>query len=133
MGAPIWSRRRGWVMRRVSLWGSIAVLAAIVLVPASAAGAGSGSPPAAKGGLDCNGFSPLQTTYRQLWCTEIAANDENGFEDNGHYVGHDEPDVGFFSNQPGSANSMSYSDDPAARPAARRPRSRSAARHRCSS
>ena len=95
-------------MRRVSLWGSIAVLAAIVLVPASAAGAGNGSQPAAKGGLDCNGFSPLQTTYRQLWCTEIAANDENGFEDNGHYVGHDEPDIGFFSNQHGSANSMSY-------------------------
>ena len=67
------------------------------------------SPPAAKGGLDCNGFSPLQTTYRQLWCTEIAANDENGFEDNGHYVGHDEPDIGFFSNQHGSANGMSYS------------------------
>jgi hypothetical protein len=41
--------------------------------------------------LDCNGFSPLQTTFRQLWCPEIAANDENGFEDNGHYVGHDEP------------------------------------------
>ena len=108
MGAPIWVAPEGWVMRGVSLWGSIAVLAAIVLVPASAAGAGNGSQPAAKGGLDCNGFSPLQTTYRQLWCTEIAANDENGFEDNGHYVGHDEPDIGFFSNRHGSANSMSY-------------------------
>ena len=39
-------------------------------------------------------------------CTEIAANDENGFEDNGHYVGHDEPDIGFYSTKPGPANNM---------------------------
>src|SRR5207248_2961208 len=64
--------------------------------------------PNSKGGLDCNGFSPVQKTFRHLWCTEIAANDENGFEDNGHYVGHDEPDIGFFSNKHGSGNSMSY-------------------------
>ena len=57
--------------------------------------------PNARGGLDCNGFSPVQKTFRQMWCTEIAANDENGFEDNGHYVGHDKPDIGFFSTQPG--------------------------------
>jgi hypothetical protein len=50
----------------------------------------------------------VQKTYRQLWCTEIAANDRNGFEDNGHYVGHDEPDLGFFSGQPGSATRMTY-------------------------
>jgi hypothetical protein len=60
------------------------------------------------GGLDCNGFSPLQKTFRHLLCTEIAANDEHGFEDNGHYVGHDEPDLGFFSKKHGSGNSMSY-------------------------
>jgi hypothetical protein len=41
-------------------------------------------------------------------CTEIASNSEYGFLDNGHYVGHDEPDLGFFSNTPGSGNSMSY-------------------------
>ena len=96
-------------MRRVSLWGAVAALATTALIPATAAAAGgNGWHPAAKGGLDCNGFSPVQTTYRQLWCTEIAANDENGFEDNGHYVGHDEPDIGFFSFRHGSANSMSY-------------------------
>ena len=61
-----------------------------------------------RGGLDCNGFSPLQKTFRHLMCTEIASNSEYGFLDNGHYVGHDEPDLGFFSNTPGSGNSMSY-------------------------
>jgi hypothetical protein len=50
----------------------------------------------------------VQETYRQLWCTEIAANDPNGFADNGHYVGHDEPDLGFFSYRHGSANNMTY-------------------------
>ncbi|HYX61267.1 MAG TPA: hypothetical protein VE888_19925, partial [Streptosporangiaceae bacterium] len=62
----------------------------------------------ARGGLDCNGFSPLQKTFRHLMCTEVASNSEYGFLDNGHYVGHDEPDLGFYSNTPGSGNSMSY-------------------------
>jgi len=84
-------------MRRLAGVGSMVALAALMMLGASgaqAAGGGSAAPwhPAARGGLDCNGFSPVQRTYRQLWCTEIAANDENGFEDNGHYVGHDEPD-----------------------------------------
>jgi hypothetical protein len=98
-------------MRRGALFGSLFVaLALIVLAPAAAQGAaGSVSwHPNARGGLDCNGFSPVQKTYRQMWCTEIAANDANGFEDNGHYVGHDEPDIGFFSTQRGSANNMTY-------------------------
>jgi hypothetical protein len=98
-------------MRRIALWGSaIAAMVAIALVPATAGAAGgaTGWHPKAKGGLDCNGFSPVQKTYRKLWCTEIAANDENGFEDNGHYVGHDEPDIGFFSLRHGSANDITY-------------------------
>src|SRR5207248_6000281 len=67
-----------------------------------------GGHPAARGGLDCNGWSPLQKTFRHMWCTEIAANSPNGFLDNGWYVGHDEPDLGFFSFRPGSANHMTY-------------------------
>ena len=108
MGAPIWVAPEGMGHARSFALGLDRGACCDRAGPASAAGAGNGSQPAAKGGLDCNGFSPLQTTYRQLWCTEIAANDENGFEDNGHYVGHDEPDIGFFSNRHGSANSMSY-------------------------
>jgi hypothetical protein len=112
-------------MRRIALVGStVAVVAAMAFAPGVAqAGSGGGSAswhPKAYGGLDCNGFSPVQKTYRQMWCTEIAANDENGFEDNGHYVGHDEPDVGFFSNRHGSSNTMTYKmilpRDPASTP-----------------
>jgi len=37
---------------------------------------------------------------------------ENGkrsrFEDNGHYIGHDEPSVKFISSTPGSGNTMTY-------------------------
>jgi hypothetical protein len=67
--------------------------------------------------LDCNGFSPVQGGLNiqspggvrsYLGCTEIAANDEHGFDDNDHYVGHDEADIGFFSSRHGSGNSASY-------------------------
>jgi len=37
-------------------------------------------------------------------CTEVANSDEVF----GHYVGHDEPSLAFFSNRPGSGNHMSY-------------------------
>lgn len=95
----------------------LALLSAVALVMITLGVAPAGASPAkpssaqqtnARGGLDCNGFSPLQKTFRQLWCTEIASNDDEGFLDNGHYVGHDEPDLGFFSNKHGSGNSMSY-------------------------
>ena len=33
---------------------------------------------------------------------------QSRFLDNGWYVGHDEPDIGFFSNKPGSSNNMTY-------------------------
>src|SRR5438270_9227600 len=104
-------------MRRLALWVSLAG-AAVALAPASSAAATWH--PAPKGGLDCNGFSPVQKTFRQMWCTEIAANDPNGFEDNNHYVGHDEPDIGFFSRARGSSVNMTYKTvlpiDPAAPP-----------------
>src|SRR4051812_4143855 len=92
-------------MRRVALWVSLGAVAMLGLLPSVAAAA---PVPAPRGGLDCNGFSPLQQTFRHLWCTEIAANDEQGFEDNGHYVGHDEPDIGFFAFRRGSATQMTY-------------------------
>jgi hypothetical protein len=102
------------------LW--ILLAAGLALAAPGALAAGStANGPAAKGGLDCNGFSPLQTTFRHFFCTEIAANDTNGFEDNGHYVGHDEPDIGFYSGRPGTANNMTYTTilpvDPSAPPA----------------
>jgi hypothetical protein len=104
-------------MRKIALLGLLALAAvSVTAVPASAhatasahaAAARPGSPANSQGGLDCNGFSPLQKTFRYMMCTEIAANDDQGFLDNGHYVGHDEPDIGFYSNKHGSGNSMSY-------------------------
>jgi len=97
-------------MRKGQRW--LGAAGVVVLLAGLQAPAGAQTAPKVsanpRGGLDCNGFSPVQKTYRQLWCTEVAANDDNGFEDNGHYVGHDEPDIGFFSNKHGSGNSMSY-------------------------
>jgi hypothetical protein len=100
-------------MRRTALVGSMAAVVVLMVFASGVAqaqgGRGSASwHPKSRGGLDCNGFSPVQKTYRPMWCTEIAANDANGFEDNGHYVGHDEPDIGFFSGRHGSGNSMTY-------------------------
>src|SRR5215472_10784656 len=99
-------------MRKVALFAALTLpVLMITASPAVANGLSSGPAQAqvnAQGGLDCNGFSPLQTTFRHLLCTEIASNSEYGFLDNGHYVGHDEPDLGFYSNTPGSGNSMSY-------------------------
>ena len=59
--------------------------------------------PKGTGLLDCNGFSPVQHVLKHLQCAEIAANEEDGFEDNGHYVGHDEADIGWFSTRAGSS------------------------------
>ena len=117
-------------MRRVPLWlALIGAAAALALMPTAAQAAtraaaarasqhaavraaqratAQGWHPAARGGLDCNGWSPVQKTFRQMWCTEIAANSPRGFLDNGWYVGHDEPDLGFFSFKHGSANHMTY-------------------------
>jgi len=64
--------------------------------------------------VDCNGFSPKYGTVRKVAgmnCVD-PLNRENGkparFEDNGHYIGHDEPSVKFISSTPGSGNTMTY-------------------------
>jgi len=71
--------------------------------------------PASQGELDCNGFSPVQKPLREFNCTDIAggkkanANTWGGrFYDNGHYIGHDEPDTGFLSSAPGSGNNVTW-------------------------
>jgi hypothetical protein len=64
--------------------------------------------------LDCNGWSKAYGTVRKLagsTCVD-PVQVKNGkrlrFEDNGHYIGHDEPSVKFISSTPGSGNTMSY-------------------------
>jgi hypothetical protein len=92
--------------------------------------------PNAVNGLDCNGFSTKYKTLRsgsQMGCTDPFLREQekvNGktvtkterFEDNGRYIGHDEPSVKFISNAAGSGNTMTYLTklpvDPSKRPTA---------------
>ena len=81
------------------------------------------------GGLDCNGFSRIQKSIRRFAvCADVQGvkgahnrNTWNGrFIDNGHYIGHDEPDLTVFSNEHGSGNDVTWTEtlgtDPAAPP-----------------
>lgn len=97
-------------MKRLVVLGVAALgAAALTGVPSVAASSRPQWRPAASGSLDCNGHSLVQKPVKLgLPCTDIAANDDEGFLDNGHYVGHDEADVGFFSNRPGSGGNMRY-------------------------
>ena len=78
------------------------------------------------GGLDCNGLSPVQhPVKRVIQCADPRGSDEGRFEDNGRYIGHDEPSVRFLSNQPGSGSNYSMTErlpvEPRALPTVRHP------------
>jgi hypothetical protein len=85
-------------------------------IPAVASTTASSSyTPAARGELDCNGFSPVQKPIRLFACTDIRgaskanANTWDGrFYDNNHYIGHDEPNTDFTSSAPGSGNNVTW-------------------------
>jgi hypothetical protein len=65
---------------------------------------------APKGDLDCNGFSKLQKPLRQyIACTDFFSviERERGY-DNGHYIGHDEPSIGFISTDHLSGNNVQW-------------------------
>jgi hypothetical protein len=76
------------------------------------------------GALDCNGFSPIQQSVKRTMVCTDPRSFEGGkparFEDNGHYIGHDEPSIRFLSDRPGSANNVTWNEtlpsDPAALP-----------------
>ena len=96
-------------------WTSGVSAAASTTTTASTATASSYTP-ASQGELDCNGFSPVQKPLREFNCTDIRgipgkgnANSWDGrFYDNGHYIGHDEPDTAFTSSAPGSGNNVNW-------------------------
>jgi len=81
-----------------------------------------------QGEFDCNGDSPVETPARSALCTDVRgilgvdnANTWGGrFYDNGHYIGHDEPDMTFLSSRPGSGNDVTWNEtlpvDPSAGP-----------------
>jgi len=63
------------------------------------------------GELDCNGVSRAQKPAKpSLQCVDPRGSDGGRFEDNGHYIGHDEPSVRFLSSQPGSGNDTTMTE-----------------------
>jgi hypothetical protein len=82
-----------------------AALAVAALGPVAPAGAAGG-----QNGLDCNGFGAGATASvpANYMCTDIRAGIDEPAEDNGHYVGHDEPLVGYYSTEPGSGYNVRY-------------------------
>jgi hypothetical protein len=100
--------------RRLAACAAALLVGGMLSLAAGASAAPKGtpaSPPAASGGLDCNGYSPVQRSLapRYLQCSDIRSLEEgHGFEDNGNYTGHDEPMTQFFSDTPGSGNSFQY-------------------------
>jgi hypothetical protein len=142
------SRKRRTILRfagivSIGLWGAAA--AGVALPTATSAAAPAVKKTVAhdflrvrpgvpkRGTLDCNGFSPVQAKMAPFNCTDIRGfgqvdnqNTWGGrFYDNGHYIGHDEPDVTFLSSRPGSGGDVSWNltlgTDPAAAPTATSP------------
>jgi hypothetical protein len=143
MPLPLSGQLRG----RRGIIGVLAIVAALALIAPTAASATKQKRHTAKaalaraaagtgrfGELDCNNDSPIQQAIRlTMACTDIRgfnnvdnANTWTGrFYDNGHYIGHDEPDMTFYSNQPGSGNDVTWTEtlpqDPAALPTVNTP------------
>jgi hypothetical protein len=128
--------RRGPTRRRITatLAGLLLGVAAAVVFSGAAVAGSSSIQPGARGGLDCNGFSTVQQSIKSTGaCTDIrgfpgvsnANNDDGRFFDNGHYIGHDEPDLTFLSNRPGSGNDVTWTEtlpnDPTADPTVNTP------------
>src|SRR5690242_12105645 len=100
------SRRSGRMPALAVLFVVVTLIAGLSTATARAApAANAGVHPNKIGGLDCNGLSPVQKPVKRvLQCADPRGSDEGRFEDNGHYIGHDEPSVRFLSNQPGSGS-----------------------------
>ena len=100
------------VVCQLSLTGTAGAATAAATAKTAASG---GVAPNATNELDCNGWSKAYGTVRKLagsTCVDPVKVDKDGdryrFEDNGHYIGHDEPSVKFISSTPGSGNTMTY-------------------------
>ena len=90
-----------------------AVVAAVAVgAPAGTADAAGGAGhvrASALGELDCNGFSPIQKSVKPtLVCADPRTSRTERFEDNGHYIGHDEPSLRFLSSRPGSGSDVTW-------------------------
>lgn len=85
----------------------VMIMLGLPLAHAQAASTSAANFPA-RGGLDCNGYSKIQKPVRYNICADIKGRDNGRGEDNEHYIGHDEPGVGFFSNARGSGNNLQW-------------------------
>ena len=85
----------------------VVLVAALVLALSSPAVQAQSFAPV--GNLDCNGYSQIQQPLKtQLVCADfIGGYDQSGY-DNGHYIGHDEPGIGFISTVPHSGNNIQW-------------------------
>jgi hypothetical protein len=113
----------------------VAAVLAMVVAPMFGSGAQASSwKVPAFGELDCNGQSPIQHALKgSMLCTDLRGfagvsnrNTWGGrFYDNGKYIGHDEPDMTFYSTAKGSGNNVTWSEtlgrDPVAIPTATNP------------
>ena len=62
-----------------------------------------------QGDLDCNGLSTIQRPIkRDMVCTDFAFGPYERGEDNGKYIGHDEPSIGFYSQRANSGNNVQW-------------------------
>jgi hypothetical protein len=87
--------------------GMILIVAALSLLTFSPASPAQSFAPA--GNLDCNGYSKIQTPLKpQETCADFRGDWGGRGYDNGHYIGHDEPSVGFISTVPHSGNSVQW-------------------------
>ncbi|HMI26180.1 MAG TPA: hypothetical protein VK594_16985, partial [Streptosporangiaceae bacterium] len=121
-GSPLGGKRK-WRLLVVPAMGIAVVCQLSLTGTAGAATAATAAKTAATGAvapnavneLDCNGWSKAYGTVRKLagsTCVDPVKVDKDGdryrFEDNRHYIGHDEPSVKFISSTPGSGNTMTY-------------------------
>jgi len=101
---------RWW--QRALLCGCLAVCG--VLATGGGAGAHSSSrviSPARSGELDCNGQSRLQHSVKlTMLCADPRPLFGERFEDNGVYVGHDEPSIRMLSQRAGSGNDVTFTE-----------------------
>ena len=120
MRRSLWSRRLSAMTAVVA--GAALSVGLTGLVPAVSAQAAAGVAPHSVGGLDCNGLSPIQRPVKSsIPCLDPRGPGNSRFEDNEHYIGHDEPSVRFISNQPGSGSQVTYNEKLPVEPARCRP------------
>jgi hypothetical protein len=102
------------VICQLSLTGSAGAAIAGAAAANRANTAAAGIKPNAINELDCNGWSKTYRTVRAMAgmdCTDpigLYKGKADRFNDNGWYVGHDEPSIKFISSAPGSGRNMTY-------------------------